>query len=384
MDDLEAILETGAAAAVEMAASALAERGGATVHCANCAEPLIGPFCAVCGQPHNVHRRSLGRLLHEFVSDIVSFDSRILRTARALLFEPGELPLAFHQGRTQRYVPPVRLYLFVSLIFFVTLSFAGIAILQLHLASISQRYVSDAHHNVFLVKNGVREPMDGFTADDKGNVYLDDPDLPHRPVSGMKADGSLSETVTTQPHFFARIGSVQGGQAPAKILADMDRKLKTASARERSVGTWITEHVARMFKVLATNPAAVNGPLTEWIPRMLFVLLPLLALLLACFYWRQRKEFFFVDHFVFSLSTHTFGFALLLIAAALAQILPAEIVVLVAAVATGMYLLLAMRRFYRQNWFWTGTKFAFVGFIHSAFVLVPALGGIIAYSLLNL
>ena len=92
MDELEAILETGGAAAVEIAASALAERGGTVGHCANCGHPMIGPYCAVCGQPINTHRRSLGHLLHEFFKDIISFDSRILRTARALLLEPGELP----------------------------------------------------------------------------------------------------------------------------------------------------------------------------------------------------------------------------------------------------------------------------------------------------
>ena len=122
MDELEAILETGGAAAVEIAASALAERGGTVGQCANCGHPIIGPYCAICGQPINTHRRSLGHLLHEFFKDIVSFDSRILRTARAITMQPGELPKAFREGRTQAYMPAVRLYLFVSLIFFLMLS----------------------------------------------------------------------------------------------------------------------------------------------------------------------------------------------------------------------------------------------------------------------
>ena len=50
--------------------------------------------------------------------------------------------------------------------------------------------------------------MKGFKADAKGNVFLGDPKLKHRVITGMKADGSLSETVATQPYFFARFGSV--------------------------------------------------------------------------------------------------------------------------------------------------------------------------------
>jgi len=65
--------------------------------------------------------------------DIASFDSRILRTAIALFAQPGELSLAFHEGRTQRYVPAVRLYLFISLIFFLFLSITSTAILQLEI-----------------------------------------------------------------------------------------------------------------------------------------------------------------------------------------------------------------------------------------------------------
>src|SRR5882724_11123314 len=101
VDDLEAIVELSGAAAVELAASALAERGARAANCAN------------CGKPPHTHRRSVRSLVHDFVVDFVNFDSRILRTARALLFQPGELPAAFREGRTQRYVPAIRLYLFV-------------------------------------------------------------------------------------------------------------------------------------------------------------------------------------------------------------------------------------------------------------------------------
>src|SRR6185295_13585777 len=131
VDDIEAILETGGAAAVEIAASALAERGAKTGACANCGKPLLGAYCAVCGQPTSTHRRSIRALLHDFFVDIVNFDSRILRTMRALLFQPGELPAAFRQGRTQPYVPSIRLYLFVSLLFFILLSVTGIALIQI-------------------------------------------------------------------------------------------------------------------------------------------------------------------------------------------------------------------------------------------------------------
>ena len=72
---------------------------------------------------------------------------------------------------------------------------------------------------------------------------------------------------------------------------------------------------------IAADPAALNGPLTTWIPRILFLLLPLYALLLAVFYWRQRKKFYLVDHLIFSLSVHTFLFVALIVDIGLAQLM---------------------------------------------------------------
>lgn len=385
MDGLDAVGETAGAAAVEMAVSAILERGGKVAPCTNCKAPMIGAYCGICGQPVETHRRHLGQLLHDFFKDIVSFDSRILRTVRALILEPGELPLAFREGRTQRYVPAVRLYLFTTLIFFLVLSASGIAILQLSVVASYERFVADKNHNVYLIKDGVRTPMDGFKADDKGNVYLKARGLSHGAATNIHVNGTLSQTINSQPHFFSRLGSVKSQLAAnSAVLKDLDQSLKDKEMEKSTFGIWVTQHVTRMLRILATNPAAVNGPLTEWIPRTLFILLPIFALLLSAFYWRQRRDFYFVDHLVFSLNLHTFGFVLLLAAVGLAQLISTDTVLTLLVIGLGIYLLLAMKRFYRQGWGWTTAKFAAVSFIYMSFILLPAFGGIILLALLNM
>jgi hypothetical protein len=369
-DDIGAIAEVGGAAAIELAASSLAQRGAVTEHCHNCGAPMLGAYCAVCGQERETHRRSIWGLLHNFVREIASFDSRILRTAWALVARPGELSVAFREGRARRYVPALRLYLFMSLIFFVFLSAAGIALLQLELATGSpERFVADSHHNVFVVKDGKRKPMKGFTADDKGNVYFSTQGVRRMLISGMKADGSAHYELSLKPHFFSRIGTIRVDQRTQAKILRIERDMKIGENINSPFGRWIMQHVTSIQKALATDPAAVNGPLTEWIPRVLFVLLPLFALILAAFYWRRRGQYYFVDHLVFSLNYHTFGFALLLVAAGLAQAVSENTVASVVSIGLGLYLLLAMKRFYSQNWFWTVTKFVFVGFVYLCFLL---------------
>ena len=91
-------------------------------------------------------------------------------------------------------------------------------------------------------------------------------------------------------------------------------QLKTRSDRAGQRGRKQVEgeDLRRHKRVWLTDPAALNGPLTDWMPRVLFLLLPLYALLLAVFHLRRRKDFYLVDHLVFSLSIHTFAFVALI------------------------------------------------------------------------
>ncbi len=373
MDDLGAITETGGAAAAELAVAVLIERGGRIALCPNCAAPLTGAFCATCGQPCETHRRSVLHLLHDFFKDIASFDSRILRTAQALMLRPGELPLAFREGRTQRYVPAVRLYLFVSLLFFLFLSVTGIALVQFDMNISMFRLVSDKAGNITRIENGVSKPMEGFKADAKGNVYVADGDESRVLTPGTKADGSVTNNVTNTARFFQRIGTSRPKLSPAAKAALAKINADASKESIHSKSKWVATEAFSMMQKLEADPAALNGPLMTWIPRILFLLLPLFALLLAAFYWRKRKEFYFVDHLVFSLTMHTFFFAILIGAAIAAQFVPGKWVADFVTATMGLYLLLSLKSFYGQNWTWTGLKFVGISLIYTLFFLTPAL-----------
>jgi len=381
MDEFEAILETGGAAAVELAASAVAAHGGKTMPCPNCATPMIGPFCALCGQPLNTHRRSLGHLLHEFVKDVASFDSRILRTAKALLIQPGELPRAFREGRTQRYVPAVRLYFFVSLLFFLFLSATGIAILQFGFVVDSYRLVHDEQGNIYKLDGAKRVLMPGVKADVNGNVT---PIAAGNDVEfdlSTKADGRVSNSLSSKISFFQRVAPAKAKPSPELEAAFKKVHVDLVVNDQKAAG--FTKALMGTLEKLKTDPAALNGPLETWIPRILFVLLPLFALLLAFFYRKQRQHFFFVDHLVFSFSMHSFAFMVLIGAAIAAQVLSGTWVARLTLVVLSVYFFLSLKNFYGQGWLRTGTKFVGITFTYAVFFLAPALVFALVASLLG-
>jgi hypothetical protein len=91
--------------------------------CKNCNAVLLGRYCVNCSQAAEVHVPTTKELLHELLEGLTHFDSRVWRTLTCLWFKPGKLTEEFVAGRRLAYLPPFRLYLILSLIFFLMASF---------------------------------------------------------------------------------------------------------------------------------------------------------------------------------------------------------------------------------------------------------------------
>jgi Protein of unknown function (DUF3667) len=103
---------------------AVAEQGPMPAHCKNCNAVLLGRFCVNCSQAADVHVPSTVELVHELLEGLTHSDSRLWRTLEYLWFKPGKLTQEFVAGRRVAYLPPFRLYLVLSIIFFLIASFS--------------------------------------------------------------------------------------------------------------------------------------------------------------------------------------------------------------------------------------------------------------------
>lgn len=93
----------------------------ASPRCRNCGAIADASFCPKCGQPLKDRNRSIWSFARDFFSNLLATDSRALRTLFLLFLRPGVLTQENLRGRWQSYVPPFRLYLFLSLISFFAL-----------------------------------------------------------------------------------------------------------------------------------------------------------------------------------------------------------------------------------------------------------------------
>jgi hypothetical protein len=289
--------------------------------CLNCGTPLQGPFCHYCGQPDKNFLRFFPVLLRELLEDFLDFDSRFMRTMKPLLFRPGKLTRDYLDGRRFRYTPPLRLYIFSSIAcFFLAALLAGDAI----------------------VING-GEDTDEVVA----GLQISEPDESAEDSPIMIGDKPWNRE--TNPFIVAWL--------PDWVNDWINDEIEQSPAKGREI---------------ADNPDLMKEKIFDVLPATMFVLLPLVALLFKFWYLFAKK--YYIEHLIFALHNHSFLFVALLIsilltsAAAWAE--PAgdgritstvSWVNIVIGVWVPVYLLVSLKRVYRQGWFMTLTKYCVIG-----------------------
>ena len=289
--------------------------------CPNCDAPAPGRFCAACGQRQDRRLASVRRMAVEGVQDQLSVGSELPVTLVALLFRPGKLTNEYLAGRIARYVPPLRLYLVASLAFFFILSF---------------RADFDA-------------PFAEASADLEAAADSAASTGPPRPtIQGTPVDiGVAFDTVGAT----GRIGELKRlGQRRLDRLGAMDR----------------AELVRRASEALERNA-----------PRMVFLLLPIYALILKLLYVRRNR--LYAEHFVFALHIHALVFVLFTVS----FVTPDWIDELFLFVWVPVYVFFAMLRVYRQSVAKTLLKYAvlFCGYCSALLLLVVATALIVALTI---
>ncbi|HYJ80538.1 MAG TPA: DUF3667 domain-containing protein [Longimicrobiaceae bacterium] len=269
--------------------------------CLNCGTPVDNRFCPGCGQRNAVRVISLRRMLAEAVEDQLSVNAALPRTMGALFFRPGHLTREYVSGRIARYIPPFRLYLVASLVFFIVLSFV-------------------VNADVIWTEATAEMRADSTLAARAGADSLERGDGPNLRMN--------LDTTTTSSLFLPL----------ARRLQQQQDRINAMPARE-------------------ALQLIVNG-LVSTAPKVVFVLLPVFAAILKLLYVRKKR--LYVEHFVFALHVHAFAFAL----ATLALFLREGILTAVLFPLLLVYLFVAMKKVYAQGWLITAVKYVSLLFVY--------------------
>lgn len=273
--------------------------------CSNCGAPLDGAHCKECGQK-DVPLRSLGAFMRDAWSEIVGLDSRILRTLRALLFSPGHLTQEYWHGRRTYFVPPTRLYLAVSFLYFslrflapppdtsltTTTTPDPTETAQPSLAppspsppiTASEEALPQKSHEAWLESIPETELDSILALVDQGDYQAGG--------AWLKAHmAGRSETEKNQLfNLFVDRQMKYSLEQHEWELSPLERRLLAATGRGiKSVGS-------------SELGPALYGGINSYMPRALFLAMPFMALLLKLVFIRRNR--LYVEHLVFSVHTH--------------------------------------------------------------------------------
>jgi hypothetical protein len=286
--------------------------------CLNCGDPTPGNFCRNCGQRKIEVRVSLRGMLMEALDDQFSLNSALPRTLAALFFRPGRLTRDYMDGRIARYIPPFRLYLMSSLLFFLALSI----------------------------------------------------DLRMSKGTGQGIQIRVDSTQTTPPREGAAADS--GGPGRRKNWIGTARSNTGWAELDSAITTRIRE-LGEMEPRRAI--AQVLEQFLKYVPQTMFLLVPVFAGVLKLLYLRRGR--LYVEHFVFALHLHAFAFLTILVT----MIVPGEAIDALATLWMVVYTYVAMHRVYGQGWVKTGVKCVALGMSY-VLILSIALAATLATAVL--
>jgi hypothetical protein len=306
-------------------------------YCLNCNEEINNSnYCSNCGQLNSDKRLTLRQIFKEFIGDYFTFDSKFFKSLVPLLIKPGYLTREYLRGRRVTYIFPLRLYIFTTFLFFFVVT-------------VNTKLDFDKF------ANGDR-PIDSTKVDEtnieKSSLAKNSFEEKIKAKTEQEVNYSVNSTDSTKeinirgPGFEFSFDDDEKDESP--FVRYMNNKGKYLAGFEDGSSLFWKEVINQL-------------------PKVMFLLLPLFALILKLLY--SRKKILYVEHLVFSLHIHTFIFIMLIIASLIANVYIIFGIIFLIFV----YIFLSQYKFYEQSIIKSLFKYFILMSIY-LFTLIPAFG----------
>jgi len=358
---------------VDPALTLNAKKLAGSTSCLNCGTALKGPFCYYCGQPDRNFLRFFPVLLRDLMEDLLDLDSRFMRTIKPLMFKPGRLTRDYMSGRRFRYAPPMRLYIFSSIVFFLLAALLSNDAITVNGTDTETGVVQLSEENLADLQTA-KQALDELPPDVRNKVDI---------------DKIMEESVDTKPE--KKIFSLDGIK-----INDEPWNRETNPVELKWLPNWLNERInaeiegsPKKAEQINKNPNLIFDKVFDILPATMFILLPMVALIFK--FWYLFAKRFYIEHLIFSLHNHSFMFVslTLILLAELAETLLIKHgystaaggmsgLITVASMWIPIYMLISLRVVYAQSWGLTIGKFAVIGMSYVVLLALVTSGVAIA------
>ena len=266
--------------------------------CRNCGAEVSERYCSRCGQLASNFHRPFFNLVASSLADTFALDSRLWRTVPMLLFRPGRVTRNYLDGKRARYVPPFRMFLLASLLFFLTVFGLGDQLgwykdWNLDLGKNARPAAEalseqESAERAMLVEDLQQQLQDADLSDEQ-----------RAEIEGALADLETGIDITA-------LITPEGTIDREALNAALDEQVgEEASPAARAEIDLMANQAARVLE----NQDMFAARFREWAPRFSLMFMPLLALMLTVLYAWHRSIFVY-DHVITALHVQTFIYGL--------------------------------------------------------------------------
>jgi len=353
-------------------------------NCLNCNAQVNGRYCSICGQENIEPKETLWQLTTHFFYDIFHYDGKFLSTLKTLLFRPGLLTREYVRGRRMRYLHPIRMYIFTSAVFFIIfISFiVGDKMYDIDVNQLTSAQNSAINKSIDRLKDSIANTND---PEKKAALQQSIDALQKIPIL-FKRDSTVASGEKNKSDFIKLDTSNHSDNFLVNGLAGTLNEYKQQQAKlspEKRDG-WFKRTISiRLIQInekYRDNKKDFIKDLTEHffhtLPSMMFVSLPIAALILQLMYIRRRKQFTYVQHGVFSIHIYIAAYIFILIIYAfnsLRDITQWQLfgyLSTITVIGIFYYIYKAMRNFYEQSRWKTLLKFFIILFLYFALLAI--------------
>jgi uncharacterized protein DUF3667 len=290
-------------------------------NCLNCNAEVAGRYCSVCGQENIEPKETLWELTTHFTYDLFHYDGKFFSSLKVLLLRPGLLTHEYVRGRRASYLHPIRMYVFTSAIFFIIfLSF--VVEKTAHDADVSQ--LNSQEH--IAIDKSIDKLKDSIvkTNDPAKKAELQRSIIALQKIPSLfSADSAASENAQLEQTHFKLDTS---NHSPNFLSSNLPATLAEYNQQQAELSPgkkdgWINRTVSTKLieineKYRYNKPGFIDDFKEHFFhsfPTMMFVSLPLVALILQLLYIRRRKQFTYVQHGVLSVHIYIAAYIFILV-----------------------------------------------------------------------
>jgi hypothetical protein len=324
--------------------------------CGNCDYQFSGSenYCPKCGQDNHIPNVPIGHLFLEFLESIFHFDTKIWKSLQYLIFYPGRMTKDFLENKRARFVPPVRLYIFISVIYFLLLNVFHIGTISINKKSTSDFQIGfNSNKNEKTTAEEIDSLMDAIIVEDS-----------------LKADHLL-----TAKDSFSYLNMKFRIHDLVTFTKDKHTSPEALLRKYNYPVTFFNKIILKQTAKAFTSKSQYIQDVFDFISKKasmaMFFILPLFALIVNLLFFRQKRNYY--EHLIFSIHYHSAIFLFLSLFILYYKLSGEAGVILVAIVLGILYFYKSLRTIYNQSKVKTMIKtilFFFSYFLVLSFALI--------------